>query len=124
MNQHLHWKSEGMSEKQKALIQNGNIQNFTKRERAEQTVALEQGIQVDELRRITDKQLLIVRLLRIYAGRQREYDYGNLVEGFKRLQDRIAHLCGCNGDAPKDGIQFEYSQEKGEENKIVVEVWG
>ena len=49
----------------------------------------------------------------------RELDGDNLVGGCKQLRDSIAELLGRKGDAEKDGIVWEYRQEKGEKMTVI-----
>ena len=50
---------------------------------------------------------------------QRPLDDDNLIGGCKQLRDAIAELLGRNGDAEKDGLVWEYRQEKGEKMTII-----
>jgi hypothetical protein len=50
---------------------------------------------------------------------QRPLDDDNFVGGCKQLRDAIAELLGRKGDAEKDGLVWEYRQEKGEKMTII-----
>lgn len=50
---------------------------------------------------------------------QRPLDDDNFVGGCKQLRDAIAELLGRKGDAEKDGLEWEYRQEKGEKMTII-----
>lgn len=49
----------------------------------------------------------------------RPLDDDNLVGGCKQLRDAIAELLGRKGDAEKDGLVWEYRQEKGEKMTVI-----
>lgn len=49
----------------------------------------------------------------------RQLDGDNLVGGCKQLRDAIAELLGRKGDAERDGLEWEYRQEKGEKMTII-----
>lgn len=49
----------------------------------------------------------------------RELDGDNLVGGCKQLRDAIAELLGRKGDAEKDGLEWEYRQERGAAATII-----
>lgn len=50
---------------------------------------------------------------------QRPLDDDNLVGGCKQLRDAIAELLGRKGDAEKDGLEWEYRQERGEKMTVI-----
>ena len=49
----------------------------------------------------------------------RPLDDDNLIGGCKQLRDAIAELLGRRGDAEKDGLEWEYRQEKGEKMTVI-----
>jgi hypothetical protein len=49
----------------------------------------------------------------------RQLDGDNFVGGCKQLRDAIAELLGRKGDAERDGLEWEYRQEKGEKMTII-----
>lgn len=49
----------------------------------------------------------------------RPLDDDNLVGGCKQLRDAIAELLGRKGDAEKDGLVWEYRQERGAKMTII-----
>ena len=49
----------------------------------------------------------------------RPLDDDNLVGGCKQLRDAIAEMLGRRGDAEKDGLEWEYRQEKGEKMTVI-----
>ena len=49
----------------------------------------------------------------------RQLDGDNFVGGCKQLRDAIAELLRRQGDAERDGLEWEYRQEKGEKMTIV-----
>lgn len=49
----------------------------------------------------------------------RPLDDDNLVGGCKQLRDAIAELLGRKGDAEKDGLVWEYRQERGEKMTVI-----
>lgn len=46
-------------------------------------------------------------------------DDDNLVGGAKQLRDAIAELLGRKGDAERDGLEWEYRQERGAAATII-----
>jgi hypothetical protein len=50
---------------------------------------------------------------------QRPLDDDNFAGGAKQLRDAIAELLGRQGDAEKDGLEWEYRQEKGEKMTVI-----
>jgi hypothetical protein len=52
------------------------------------------------------------RITRRYGGRSQPLDDDNLSGGCKGLRDAIAAMLGLKGDSQKDGITFEYAQER------------
>jgi hypothetical protein len=49
----------------------------------------------------------------------RELDGDNFIGGCKQLRDAIAELLGRKGDAEKDGLVWEYRQERGEKMTLI-----
>lgn len=59
-------------------------------------------------------------VLVIITGRcPRPYDDDNFSGGCKELRDAIAAALSFKGDSEKDGIRFEYVQEKGQAETII-----
>ena len=50
---------------------------------------------------------------------QRPLDDDNFIGGCKQLRDAIAELLGRKGDAEKDGLEWEYRQERGAAATII-----
>lgn len=65
----------------------------------------------------------LVKLTRVYTSPRLPYDDDRLAGGFARLRDICAGICGFKSDRAASGIQFEYSQEKGTENKVVIKIY-
>ena len=57
--------------------------------------------------------------VRIVRRSPRPLDDDNLIGGCKQLRDAIAELLGRKGDAEKDGLEWEYRQEKGEKMTVI-----
>ena len=53
-------------------------------------------------------------LVRITRVGKRRLDSDNMSGGCKELRDSIAAMLGRKGDSEKDGMSWEYCQEKGE----------
>ncbi len=63
------------------------------------------------------------RITRRFSGRSREYDGDNFSGGCKEIRDAIASLLGLKGDSEKDGITWEYEQERAEKTETVIEIY-
>jgi hypothetical protein len=66
---------------------------------------------------------LLVRIRRqVYRG---GLDDDNMQGGCKQLRDAIAAMLGRAGDSERDGLRFDYQQEKAEkgQNQTVVEIY-
>lgn len=66
---------------------------------------------------------LLVRITRVFCGRDKPYDDDNLSGGCKQLRDAIAFALGRKGDSEEDGFTWEYKQEKGEVPETVIEIF-
>lgn len=84
--------------------------------------ALAKSSKVAQVVRFGDSHCL-VRLKRAYAPPRLPYDDDRLSDGFAHLRDICASMCGFESDRAARGIQFEYSQEPGTEDKVVIEVY-
>lgn len=62
-----------------------------------------------------------IALTRLYSGREREWDYGNLVGGCKVVLDAMVDAGLLVDDSPKWSEQI-YKQERGAESGLRVEV--
>ena len=59
---------------------------------------------------------LLVRITRVGS---RRLDDDNLSGGCKQLRDAIASLLGRKGDSEREGLYWEYKQEKGKPQTII-----
>ena len=66
---------------------------------------------------------LLVRIIRRYSGRSREYDGDNFTGGAKTLRDAIAAFLGLKGDSAQDGVSWEYEQERSEVTETVIKIF-
>lgn len=58
-------------------------------------------------------------VVRIVRRGPRRLDDDNLSGGCKELRDAIAVVLGRKGDSERDGLRFEYSQERGPSETII-----
>ena len=102
-----------MTDEQRMAITDNNATpgRSTKPERDEQPTLGREGENPQGLVNIPGP--LLVRITRRYSGRSRLYDDDNFQGGCKELRDSIASTLGLKGDSAKDGIIWEYRQEKG-----------
>lgn len=62
-----------------------------------------------------------VRLIRVYSGRERELDDDNFVGAAKNVRDQVADELHVN-DGDRQAVRFTYTQEKGPQTGIRIEI--
>ena len=119
------WKLEEMSNEQRqqlaTAIDNEPARRSTK-QKCNGQVALVHPIE-DKKGLVHIDCPILVRIIRKYSGRSREYDGDNYSGGAKGLRDAIASTLGLKGDSKADGITFEYAQERSEKTETVIEIF-
>ena len=119
------WKMEDLSNEQRqrvaTAINNATTSRSTK-QKCNGQVALVHPIE-DKKGLVHIDCPILVRIIRKYSGRYREYDGDNYSGGAKGLRDAIASTLGLKGDSKADGITFEYAQERSEKTKTVIEIF-
>jgi len=119
------WRMEDLSNDQRkrvaAAIDNESARRSTVKERHEQATLGREGTYQKGLVNIPGP--LLVRISRLYSGRSQLYDDDNFSGGCKGLRDAIASMLGLSGDSKKDGIVFEYAQERSDKTETVIEIF-
>jgi Holliday junction resolvase RusA-like endonuclease len=90
-----------------------------RKQRGEWTLLVRNAMQLKAVPKATQPRR--VTIIRLYSGREREWDYGNLVGGCKPVLDAMKAAGLIVDDSPKWSEQI-YKQERGAESGLRVEV--
>jgi hypothetical protein len=90
-----------------------------RKQRAEWTMLVQSAMREAACPAATKRRA--ITLTRLYSGREREWDYGNLVGGCKVVIDAMKHAGLLVDDSPKWSDQ-QYRQERGAASGLRVEV--